>query len=196
MIQDISTMMGQANGKNINRMVIRKATQYDSAFIARMIMMSMHMEKDEQFYSELCAVAKRDDTLYSWQRSMIAEVDGNPVGLCLAYDAACYHEMRSATFPLLPSSDPSTNQQEDETGPGEFYIDTLAVEPEYRRLGIASCLLRNAIEKAETLSLTPTILVVHYNLPALNLYRKIGFCCASEQFVYGEIYQKWKYGKI
>ena len=174
-------------------MLIRKATQDDCAFIARMVMTALHMEIDEVFYTKLCDVARREDTLYSWKRSMIAEVDGNLAGLCLAYDAAHYHEMRTVTFSLLPHLDPSTKQQADEAGRGEFYIDSLAVMTEYRNSGIGSSLLLDAIERARDLSLTPTLLVDPDNVSALNLYRRMGFHYSSEQFAFGMMFQKWNF---
>ncbi|MBQ0089264.1 MAG: GNAT family N-acetyltransferase [Prevotellaceae bacterium] len=174
-------------------MVLRKAVQLDSLFIAKMVMMALHMGIDEKFYSEMCAVVRRDDTLYSWRNSILVEIDGKLVGLCLAYDAANYHEMRSVTFPLFSSSDSSIHQQADEAYPGEYYIDSLSVEPDYRKLGIASYLLRDAIEKAKAFSLTPTLLVDPENTQALKLYAKVGFQYCSEQYAFGKIYQKWKY---
>ena len=58
----------------------------------------------------------------------------------------------------------------------EGYIANIATDPQYRRCGIASALIENAIAFAEEKALSFLTLEVRVsNLPAQNLYRKYGF---------------------
>lgn len=71
---------------------------------------------------------------------------------------------------------------------GSVYVVNLVVSPEYRRLGIAQNLLFTATQHYATLGTTLpiSITVDKDNLPAINLYKKVGFeivepiCSADE----------------
>jgi ribosomal protein S18 acetylase RimI-like enzyme len=67
-------------------------------------------------------------------------------------------------------------------GPNALHISSLAVAPELRRLGIASCILRYTermakVSDEEYLELS----VLKKNLPARRLYRKFGFSQKEER---------------
>lgn len=170
---------------------IRKATREDAEFIARMVMMALHMDGNSDIAARMGHVSQLDDTIYSWRNCVIAEWDGRNAGICLAYDGAGYHGMRMRTFSLFGNNEDIMNQA-DETEEGEFYVDSLAVLPEFRGRGIAVELLKDAILRAKELKLTPSLLVLPVNPPAQKLYARMGFRYSSEQFAFGEIYQKWK----
>ena len=71
---------------------------------------------------------------------------------------------------------------------GSIFVINLVVSPEYRRLGIAQNLLFTAAQHYATLGTTLpiSITVDKDNLPAINLYKKVGFeivepiCSADE----------------
>jgi DNA-3-methyladenine glycosylase I len=64
----------------------------------------------------------------------------------------------------------------DETQPGELYLDSLAVLPEYRRRGIASRLIRVTKERADQMGLPSLGLLVDKGNPVGEaLYTSIGF---------------------
>lgn len=170
---------------------IRKATREDAEFIARMVMMALHMDDNKEIAARMVHVSQLDDTLYSWRNCSIAECDGEKTGICLAYDGAGYHAMRMKTFHLFGNNEDIKNQA-DETGEGEFYIDSLAVLPEYRRKGMAMKLLDDAIATAGKQGLVPTLLVLPHNPAAQSLYSRMGFRYSSRQFAFGETYEKWK----
>lgn len=59
----------------------------------------------------------------------------------------------------------------------EGYISNVAVSPEHRRLGIADSLISALVEKANKKGLSfVTLEVRKSNVPAIELYRKNGFC--------------------
>ena len=65
---------------------------------------------------------------------------------------------------------------DDETQAGELYLDSLAIEPEHRRQGIARQLLKATKEKAERMGLPCVgVLVDKGNLAGEKLYASVGF---------------------
>ena len=62
----------------------------------------------------------------------------------------------------------------DETQAGELYIDSLAVDPEYRGMGIAKQLLEATIQKSREMHLPATGLLVDTGNPRAELlYNKV-----------------------
>lgn len=122
-------------------------------------------------------LAARTDTQYSYRNALVAvDPDGAPIGACICYDGGALYELRRPTSELFKTElgfDIATGG--DETSEGELYIDTLAVVPEYRRQGVASALLRRAIERAKEHRLPAGLLVEPHNSNARALYEKIGF---------------------
>lgn len=63
----------------------------------------------------------------------------------------------------------------DETDPQEWYLDSLAVWPEYRHQGIGAALLNAGIAQACTAGKPAGLLVDKTNLGARKMYESIGF---------------------
>ena len=67
----------------------------------------------------------------------------------------------------------------------ELHINNLAVVPEYRRLGVASALLRRVLDEAARFGIRRTMLEVRQsNAPARQLYEKFGFVVAGTRSKY------------
>ena len=180
----------------------RWATLADAPFVAWGVCCALHThptsEKLEFISHHVCS--RGPEVLYSYRNALLA-FDGNkPVGLCLSYDGAGYHERRLTTFALF-SEDNETNDDEvqgmdltnaeDETCAGEYYIDSLAVIPEYRGRGIARHLMQRHIEHAATLGIPlATLLVDPDNPPALRLYESLGFKYHSDCYAFGMTFTK------
>lgn len=122
-------------------------------------------------------MAERDDTQYSYRNALIATTDcGTPMGAIVAYDGGRLEELRRPFLVRLQEEigiDPS--DVPDETEPGEYYLDSLAVLPEYRGQGVASRLIAAAAERGHTIGLKPGLLVAKDNPRARKLYEHIGF---------------------
>jgi len=173
--------------------VIREATTADDTFIAKgfheaMLMKNVSDRQIEVFSSKICS---REDTLYSWKNTFIAEEDGEPVGMITCYDGARYHDMRTVTMDLIKKHlDIEFPGMEDETSEGEFYLDSLAVVPTQRGKGIGRLLLRHAIGKGHELNLNVTLVVDPANTNARRLYESLGFVHHSIIFIFGHNYEK------
>lgn len=180
-------------------MEIRDAEIKDCEFIARGICMALHNVPDESLLKGMALICQRDDVLYSYQHALIAWEGDSPIGLCLCYDGAGYHRMREITFPLFDALTGHSNNSmdlanaEDEAVAGEYYMDSLAVMPDFRNQGIGFKLMQAQLEKARTLGFNKaTLLVDPANTNAQRLYRRIGFTEESEIYAFGQIYWKWK----
>lgn len=147
---------------------------------------------DKELLASVSELNKRTDVLYSWRNTLIAEIDRQPVGALVCYDGACYREMREITFPLIAQmSGNDFRDMELETGPGEFYIDSMAVLPEHRQQGVATALLRAGIERARKLGIPKVTMVVSPENPnAQRLYESLGFHFERDMFLFGENYRK------
>ncbi|MBD5170623.1 MAG: GNAT family N-acetyltransferase [Bacteroidales bacterium] len=123
-----------------------------------------------------------DHSQYSYTNTLIARSNGRAVGGIIAYDGARLHDLRKefvhAANDILgwQMTEEDFGNRGDETGPGEIYIDSLYVSPEYRGKGIASKLISNvALLKATPDLPTIGLLVEFENERAKRLYESIGF---------------------
>lgn len=172
----------------------RDATEDDLLFIARGFHMAMLMEdtpdeRIENFANNICS---RDGVLYSPTNTIIVEIDGRPVGMLTAYDGSLYHDMRVRTMALVKEHlGIEFEGMEDEAQPGEYYLDSLAVLPEFRGRGIGRRLLQKGIEAGRRLGLKVTLAVDPVNEKAQKLYRSLGFDNQCNLFIFGHTYWKW-----
>ena len=172
------------NNENIS---IRGARPDEAARIADLIIMAMTEEcclhfcgpghDIRDFRRVMTSLVVRSDTQYSYNNTLVATIEDNIVGICVSYDGALLHLLRQ---PFIDAAQQAWGMDHssipDETQAGELYIDSLAVDPEYRGRGIASLLLRATIDKSRALGLPSTGLLVDLGNPkAEALYNKVGF---------------------
>ena len=179
---------------------LRDASLDDAPFIARVVLAGIDMldmdaalpDEQRAIFEHLIKICRMDDTLYSYLNTRIAEIDGNPVGALVAYDGACYAKMREKTFGLVQQTsgmDLSHNAME--TGPSEFYLDSMAVLSEYRGIGIGKLLMRDRVDFAFNNGFQKVTLLVDKEKPRLQqYYESEGFAFSEELFVFGSWYNK------
>ena len=186
--------------ETLHNVMLRDASMADAPFIARVVLAGIDMldmgeempEEQNMIFEHLVDICRMEDTLYSFRHTRIAEVDGMAVGALVAYDGSTYGEMRAKTFGLAQQTsgmDLSKNAME--TGPGEFYLDSMAILPEYRGHGIGHALMRDRMEWAFRNGFKAVTLLVDKDKPRLQAYYKsLGFVSVGEMFVFGAWY--WK----
>ena len=179
---------------------LRDATSDDAPFIARVVLAGIDMldidavlpDEQHAIYEHLMDICRMDDTLYSYLNTRIAEIDGNRVGALVAYDGARYAALRAKTCGLVQQTsgmDLSRNAME--TGPGEFYLDSMAVLSDYRGLGIGKMLMRDRMDYALRNGFLKATLLVDKDKPRLQrYYESEGFAFDEEMFVFGVWYNK------
>ena len=169
-------------------MRIQEAKKTQSAIIAQLIMTAMTDEcclfytgerhTLEDFRNTMTRLVEQENSQYSYRNTLTAiNDDGMIMGICVTYDGGQLHSLRQA-FVAAARNDfgMDFSNMDDETQAGELYLDSLAVASEFRKKGVATALLRAAIEKAKKMGLPAAGLLVDKGNPnAEKLYTKIGF---------------------
>ena len=139
------------------------------------------------------SLAQRDDTQYSYLNTLAAvDDDGRVMGLLVGYDGAGLIRMRRVFFSealrqLGLDFGPDADSMAPETTPDEFYLDTLAVFPEYRGRGVARALIEAARRRAAECGKPLGLLVDKANARARALYDSEGFRAVDERYFAGEL---------
>lgn len=166
---------------------IRRARKDEAAFIARNILYAMGIDADDAHGAAvldiMAGICAMDDTLYSWRNALVAELDGTPAGSITAYDGGLYPELSKRTFSLFAEKTGGWSCEMDaETGEGEYYLDSLAVLPSFRGLGLGKQLLVAAMEEAEALGFyTASLIVDPESTGVVRLYSSCGFSLDTDR---------------
>lgn len=187
----------------VNWLNIREARKEDAPFLAKCILSGMHLSDFSEYPSDyisdtlssLTACEKREDTLYTYKRTRVAEVNGVLAGALLSYPGALYKDLREKTFrkywPALLEHFPSDDL---ETDPGEYYLDSLAVHPEYRRLGIGKALLKDGVKIGLSEGFDKIALAADSECPHLiRMYKGLGFVPADHRHAFGTDFTRMIY---
>lgn len=121
--------------------------------------------------------AEAEDTLYSYRNTIVAECDGRVVGAICGYDGADFRRLkRPVTEDLRSRFGEVAYASSEETGPGEFYLDSIGVDSDMRSHGIGSGLFSAMVARAAGLGhATVGLLVDDDNPRAEKLYARLGF---------------------
>lgn len=159
-----------------NNIIIREAVAEDAPLVALAVLMALHYDETHPLYPVFRELAARTDAQYSYCNALVAEVDSVPAGAIVGYDGALLHRLREPLLALVKEKQGRELEIEDETSAGEFYLDSLAVLPEYRGLGVGRMLLSAASEKAFSAGFERVGLIVDFENPrAEELYSSLGF---------------------
>jgi len=169
------------------QIMIRPAIIDQAPDIARLIMTAMtddcclHFCGEgyglDDFYKMMTLLVSSENTQYSYKNTLVAMKDDEVVGIAVSYDGGQLHQLRNAFIEkakIYIGKDHSG--MDDETEAGELYLDSLAVIPAYRRMGIARKLLNATKLRADELGLPCVGLLVDQGNPTGEaLYRSVGF---------------------
>lgn len=165
-----------------NNITVRCASESDAIYIAQAVAMAIGDERTLQNYcgddyiSVLTLIASGENTQYSWRNSLIASVGNCVAGVIVGYDGALLGELRDGTFKIIGNTTGNIPSISDETAPGEYYLDSIAVFPEFRGMGVADALLDTFCTNAFSTGFERVGLIVDCeNLKAEYIYSKIGF---------------------
>lgn len=177
-------------------MIIRKATPEDSDAIAIYLLLAMeeivytfigerNPEKASAFMRHFTAKANNQ---YSYQNCWVAEEEGKVVGAANVYDGGRLHELRQPVLEYIRNHYHEDFEPEDETGSGEYYLDTIGVNPGHHGRGIGSQLLQFVVEEYVTRqSRTLGLLVDEDNPKAKRLYTRLGFNPVGKKVLLGKL---------
>lgn len=160
----------------MNDIVIRPAVVDDAPLLALVVCMALDQDETYPFYPVFCELTARNDAQYSYCNAYVAECDGVPVGAVIGYDGAHLHELRKPLYEAMMRHMGHTIEVEEETSAGEFYIDSMAVLPQYRGKGIGRRLLTHMRDTAFARGHRRVGLLVDCtNHAAEALYNSMGF---------------------
>ena len=164
------------------KIIVRAATAEDMNVIAQAVALAIGNEATlrsycgDDYIAVLADVARQDMTQYSWRNALVAEVDGVAVGAIVGYDGAQLRVLRNGTFTVLLERIGRVPNILDETGRGEYYLDSIGVLPEFRGLGVGRALIEAFCNKAFDEGYERVGLIVDYDNPqAEKLYTSLGF---------------------
>ena len=172
--------------------MIRRARKEEAAQIAELFMLAWPIDEIlesngltyEQLHESMTTIAAAEETIYSYENTIVAEVDGKVVGAMCAYDGADYQRLKQPIVDILGAD--SGFAQLKETEAGEFYLDSVGVLPEYRGRGIASSLFEAQWEHAASLGHKVAGLIVDVDKPqAEALYARLGFTYLDNKDFFG-----------
>lgn len=173
---------------------IRDAKKEDVEIVAWTVLTALDMETDEM--EKFIMSCSEDDSIYSWRNAVVAVVDGKLAGCLIAYEGSRYQELRDRSWLKLwdDMDQEYLKTIEAETTDGEFYLDSMAILPEYRGHGIGKMLMEYAIKKGKSFGCRYATLLVDYDKPRLeNYYRSIGFEQFGEMEYFGHDYKRMRH---
>ena len=160
----------------IENIKIREAVAADAPLVGKVVLMALHYDDTHPFAPIFAELAAREVSQYSYRNALVAEVDGVAVGAIIGYDGARLYELRKPLLELMRETFGGVRKIEDETSAGEFYLDSLAVLPQYRGCGAGGALLAAARDRAFAAGHKRVGLIVDFENPrAEALYNSLGF---------------------
>lgn len=174
--------------------IVRKATLNDSEIIAACLFLAMEdlvykligEENREKAWAFMLHFIEKDHNQYSYQNCWVAEDQGKVVAAVNLYDGALLSELRQPIIQYLKSNFNRDFNPEDETQAGEYYIDTIGVNPDNQSKGIGTKLLGFIIDEyVNRHGKTIGLLVDEGNQNAKRLYLKLGFKSVGNKALLG-----------
>lgn len=178
-------------------MIIRKATPKDAQFISPLLLLAMQdivfqiigMKQENTAREFMLHFIKRENNQYSYQNCFVAEENYNVIAAVNLYDGSKLKELRKPIIEYIHKCFGTNLQIEDESGPGEYYIDSLGVNPSWQGKGVGTKLLQFLINEYVNLNKQTLGLLVDENNPnAKKLYLKLGFSPVGKTLFLGKPY--------
>lgn len=133
----------------------------------------------EDFKKMMTALVEMDDSQYSYRNTLVAMSGKDIAGCLVGYDGKDLLPLRQRFIEKAKEYlGHDFSSMDEETKAGEYYLDSLCVKKEYRKQGIATKLINEAIHQHGR---QPVGLLVDHTHPwAERLYRNIGFRFVNE----------------
>jgi len=175
--------------------LIRKAYKEDATEAIPLIMeaigdisMQMTGETEEVAISnEFIQLFRRTDNRHSYLNTYIAEMNGHVAGVLVFYNSEQAIILDANLEAYLTNKKGALVTIDPETAPGEWYIDTVVVDPTYRGHGIGSKLLNYAEHLVKNSGGGKLALNVEIEKnAAIRLYNRLGFVTLCPWTIIGE----------
>lgn len=180
---------------NIIDILIRNARKEDAQAAIPLIIeaigdISMQMTgetEEEEIIKGFIQLFTRTDNRHSFMNTYIAEIAGKVAGVLVFYSAEQAVILDANLEKYLSDKKGTSVKIDPETAPGEWYIDTVVVDPTYRGHGIGTKLITYAEQLVnnsggEKLSLN----VETKKEAAIRLYNRLGYATVCPWTIIGE----------
>lgn len=163
------------------KIIYRRASREDASLVARVVSLALGEDVTQRYCGKnaievLETIARATDTQYSYINVIVAEINGSGVGAIIGYDGAMLQSLRSCTLDIIKQISGVCPYVEDETTAGEFYLDSIAVLPEWQGFGIGARLIELMRDEAFADGFNRVGLLVDFVNPrAEALYERLGF---------------------
>ena len=177
-----------------NHIDIRDARPEDAEFIAWVVQTALDIP--EPVSQDIVRVCADTGTLYSWQHTRIVSVGGQNAGCLVSYRGDDYLGMREGTWQRCwPNADlHDLRDVAIEAFPGEYYLDSMSIKPEFRGLGLGKLLLLDGIEHARSKGCKSATLIVSVDKPHLQAYyQQVGFQLCGNLSFFGHGYNRMRH---
>ncbi|ADX66898.1 MULTISPECIES: GNAT family N-acetyltransferase [Weeksella] len=177
-------------------MLIRKAKKNDSKEIAPLLLIAMedivytfiNEENREKSLAFLEYFIAQKSNQYSYENIWVLEMHGQIAGAINVYDGGMLNELRRPIIQYLKEKYQNEISPEDETEAGEWYLDTLGVNPDFQGKGIGSTLIKYVIENISSENNKAVGLLVDIDNPhAKRLYERLGFQKLGDKLLVGKV---------
>ncbi len=176
--------------------MIRPAKPTDATAVVPLIIQAMgklankltHVEEGHVQKEIFTHFFQLEGNQYSYENILVFEEEGKVLGSLNAYDGEKLLELRKPFLNYVVEHYHANNANQDtETEGGEFYLDSISVNPSAQGKGIGKQLIKAGIDWAKKLGHHTVGLLVEKNNPdALRLYEKMNFVIQNEkQFMDG-----------
>ncbi|MGC1633320.1 MAG: GNAT family N-acetyltransferase, partial [Gelidibacter sp.] len=144
-------------------------------------------KNSEKAKAFLLHFVQKENNQYSYQNCFVVEEDHQIIAAVNIYDGSELIHLRAPIIQYIERHFSKAFNPEDETQPGEFYIDSLGVNPNQQGKGIGGKLLQFLIHYYVIQSNKTIGLLVEENNPnAKRLYLKLGFEPVGEKTLVGK----------
>jgi ribosomal protein S18 acetylase RimI-like enzyme len=178
--------------------MIRTAKPTDAEAVVPLIIQAMGKlankltnTADEEVIKEIFThFFKQQGNQYSYENTLVFEEAGKVLGSINAYDGAKLNDLRKPFMAYLAEHHQAgNNNQGSETQSGEFYLDSISVNPQAQGKGIGKQLIKAGINWGKKLGHHSIgLLVEQNNKNALKLYEKTDFVIQNEKQFVGGMY--------
>jgi len=171
---------------------IQNASEKDAETVAWVVFAAL--DDYDEVSKKMLQVCTEPDTLYSWDKTRIVYVDGKPAGGLISYEGKDYTRLREKTWFRCWDDDPEILKAvEQECFPGEYYLDSMALLPEYRKMGLGRKLVLDAIEIGRSRGCKyATLLVDKHKSGLIAYYQSIGFEIYDSMIYFGHDYWRMR----
>lgn len=190
-------MLPESNG------IIRQALPADAPAIAPLLLLAMGSLADyftsgsnrEQQIQLFTLFIQKTDNQYSFENTMVYEENNTILGASNGYDGSKLIQLRKDFVEYITQQyNVDFPETENETEPGEFYIDCVCVSPVSQGKGIGKKLLSAMLNKGKTLGFSRVGLLVNiHNIKAKKLYEDLGFKVVKNKKFMGDDYYHMQY---